>query len=86
MKFSEVLGQEEIKQRLIRTVKEERISHAQLFFGPAGVGKLPLAIAYAQYICIYLRQMAFWLGKKGIQEKKYSFELRISRNRSIGYT
>ncbi len=50
MKFSEVLGQEEIKQRLIRTVKEERISHAQLFFGPSGVGKLPLAIAYAQYI------------------------------------
>ena len=50
MKFSDVLGQKEIKQRLIRTVKEERISHAQLFFGPSGVGKLPLAIAYAQYI------------------------------------
>lgn len=50
MKFAEVLGQKEIKQRLIRTVKEERISHAQLFFGPSGVGKLPLAIAYAQYI------------------------------------
>jgi DNA polymerase III subunit delta' len=50
MKFAEVLGQEEIKERLIRTVKEERISHAQLFFGPSGVGKLPLAIAYAQYI------------------------------------
>jgi len=50
MKFAEVLGQQEIKERLIRTVKEERISHAQLFFGPSGVGKLPLAIAYAQYI------------------------------------
>lgn len=50
MKFAEILGQKEIKQGLIRTVKEERISHAQLFFGPSGVGKLPLAIAYAQYI------------------------------------
>lgn len=50
MKFAEVIGQQEIKERLIRTVKEQRISHAQLFFGPAGVGKLPLAIAYAQYI------------------------------------
>jgi len=50
MKFSEVLGQGEIKQRLIRTVQEERISHALLFFGPSGVGKLPLAIAYVQYI------------------------------------
>ncbi len=50
MKFADVLGHKEIKQRLIRTVVEERISHAQLFFGPSGVGKLPLAIAYAQYI------------------------------------
>ena len=30
---------------------EGRIPHAQLFCGPAGVGKLPLALAYARYIC-----------------------------------
>lgn len=51
MLFSEVLGQEKIKQRLIRSVQESRISHAQLFFGPEGSGKLPLALAYARYIC-----------------------------------
>lgn len=50
MKFADVLGQSEIKKRLIQTVQEERISHAQLFFGPSGVGKLPLAIAYARFI------------------------------------
>ena len=31
-------------------MKDRRISHAQLFFGPEGAGALPLAIAYAQYI------------------------------------
>lgn len=50
MKFSEVIGQNEVKQQLLRSVKEERISHAQLFTGPEGSGKLALAIAYAQYI------------------------------------
>jgi len=50
MHFRDIVGQESIKERLIQTVKENRISHAQLFFGPEGVGKLPLAIAYAQYI------------------------------------
>ncbi|MDD4198622.1 MAG: DNA polymerase III subunit delta' [Paludibacter sp.] len=51
MLFSQILGQETIKERLIRTVSEQRIPHAQLFRGPEGVGKLALAIAYAQYIC-----------------------------------
>lgn len=50
MQFKEVIGQQQVKDKLIRSVKEERISHAQLFFGPPGTGKLPLAISYAQYI------------------------------------
>jgi len=51
MLFSEIIGQQEIKKRFIRTVTEQRIPHAQLLRGPEGVGKLALAIAYAQYIC-----------------------------------
>lgn len=51
MLFSQIIGQQEIKSRLIRTVTEQRIPHAQLLRGPEGVGKLGLAIAYAQYIC-----------------------------------
>jgi len=50
MLFNEVLGQFEIKKRLIDGVKEDRVSHALLFSGPAGVGKLAMAIAYAQFI------------------------------------
>jgi len=50
MQFSSIVGQGEIKQRLINTVKENRVSHAQLFLGPEGSGSLALAIAYAQYL------------------------------------
>lgn len=50
MLFSEIIGQEELKKRLIQSVKEGRVSHAQLFLGSEGCGKLPLALAYAQYI------------------------------------
>ncbi len=50
MKFSNIAGQEEIKQRLRRTVSDNRVSHAQLFLGPEGSGKLAMTLAYAQYI------------------------------------
>ncbi|MET4081027.1 DNA polymerase-3 subunit delta' [Pedobacter sp. UYP30] len=50
MQFKEIIGQEKIKQHLLQTVKENRMSHAQLFLSPLGSGALPLAIAYAQYI------------------------------------
>lgn len=50
MLFSEIPGQTKIKQRLIQSVRDNRVSHAQLFLGPEGSGKLALAIAYAQYI------------------------------------
>lgn len=40
-----------MKDRLRREVQEGRIPHAQLFRGPAGVGKMALALAYARYIC-----------------------------------
>jgi DNA polymerase-3 subunit delta' len=50
MQFSGIIGQQEIKNRFIRTVVEQRIPHAQLLTGSEGIGKLALAIAYAQYI------------------------------------
>ena len=50
MYFKDVIGQEEAKQRLIREAKEGKIAHARLFCGSEGIGKLPLAIAYARYL------------------------------------
>ena len=50
MLFRDIPGQQAVKERLVRTVRENRVSHAQLFLGPEGSGNLALAIAYAQYI------------------------------------
>lgn len=50
MLFKDIIGQEEVKVRLINSTKKGIVPHAQLFCGPEGVGKLPLAIAYAQYL------------------------------------
>ncbi|RVT79876.1 DNA polymerase III subunit delta' [Flavobacterium sufflavum] len=50
MQFSEILGQEHIKNHLSRSADLGRIPHAQLFVGSEGSGTLAMAIAYAQYI------------------------------------
>jgi DNA polymerase III subunit delta' len=50
MLFSDIIGQQDIKSRLIQSVRDNRLSHGQLFTGPEGSGTLALAIAYIQYI------------------------------------
>ncbi len=50
MFFRDIIGQSDIKQRLAASVASNRISHAQLIFGPEGCGSLPVAVAYARYI------------------------------------
>jgi DNA polymerase-3 subunit delta' len=50
MKFKDVIGQKELKEKLITAFNEGRVAHTQLFIGNEGSGTLPLAIAFAQYI------------------------------------
>lgn len=50
MYFRDIIGQEETKQLLRLEAKEGRAPHARLFCGSEGIGKLPLAIAYARYL------------------------------------
>jgi DNA polymerase III subunit delta' len=50
MNFSQIPGQKDIIGKLIRSVNEERVSHAQLFAGPEGCGSMALALAYARFI------------------------------------
>ena len=50
MKFSDIIGHDELKRRLVNQIDGERVSHAQLFTGLAGYGTLPLALAYVQYL------------------------------------
>ena len=51
MLFKDVLVDETLKSQLINLVKENRVSHAQLFLGGAGTHKFALAVAFAQYLC-----------------------------------
>lgn len=48
--FKDIIGQNAVKERLIKEVCEGRIPHARLFCGSSGSGTLPLALAYARYI------------------------------------
>ncbi|MBQ7530591.1 MAG: DNA polymerase III subunit delta [Paludibacteraceae bacterium] len=49
MLLKDIIGQEAVKREMCRCVHEGRIPHAQLLSGPSGTGKLPLALAFAQY-------------------------------------
>lgn len=50
MKFSEVIGQHEISKRMIQMVADEKVPHALMLCGPAGCGKLAVALAMASYL------------------------------------
>lgn len=50
MLFRSVIGHQAIKNKLVQSVKNGRISHAQLFLGPEGSGNLAMAMAYIQYL------------------------------------
>lgn len=66
MRFADIPADPAIKEKLVRTVLDQRVSHAQLFFGPEGTGKLALAIAYAQLInCPSPNPLPKWGGGQG---------------------
>ena len=56
MKFADVPGNRKAIQKLIRSVKERRIAHSQMFHGSEGSGKMVLALAYASYLNCTNRQ------------------------------
>ena len=50
MYFSDVVGQQSLKEKLRNSVTNGRVAHAQMLVGPIGAGPLPLALAFAQYL------------------------------------
>ena len=50
MVFEQVIGQQEVQQRLMQMADEGRLPHAILLCGPQGCGKLALAVGFAQYL------------------------------------
>ncbi|MBR2234226.1 MAG: AAA family ATPase [Prevotella sp.] len=50
MTFNDVIGQQEVRERLMQMVSDERLPHAIMLCGPQGVGKLALAVAFGSYL------------------------------------
>jgi len=50
MYFRDVIGQQDVIERLIKDAQAGTVPHALLFCGPEGVGKLQTAIAFARYL------------------------------------
>ena len=50
MTFDEVIGQQELKERLKQMVQEDRLPHALMLCGPQGVGKKAMAVSFACYL------------------------------------
>lgn len=50
MRFADIPGHEEVKQKLRRLADSDRIPHALLLEGPSGTAKFALARAFAQYV------------------------------------
>ncbi len=50
MLFSEIIGQDTVKEQLLHMARQGRVGHALLFTGAEGVGGLSLALAFAQYL------------------------------------
>lgn len=50
MYFRDIIGLTDIKEHLIESVQKGYVPHARMIYGAEGIGKLPLAIAYARYL------------------------------------
>ncbi len=50
MQFEKIVGQQELKKHFVAEINSGNIAHARLFYGKAGYGTLPLAIAFVAYL------------------------------------
>jgi len=56
MLFKEIIGQQEVKDKLLSLVRDDRTPHALMLFGPPGTGKLALGVAMIQFLACNNRQ------------------------------
>lgn len=63
MYFRNIIGLHDMKRHLIDSANQGLVPHARIFHGPEGVGKLPLALAYARYLNCENRQPDDACGK-----------------------
>lgn len=91
MFFRDIIGQNPLQQRIRSMVDSGKVPHALLFHGPEGVGKLPLALATAQYLCCTDRHDGDACGKcpscmlfKNFTHPDIHFAFPISKSKEAG--
>lgn len=85
MNWDQIVGQENLKQLLQESISSRRISHAQLFTGPAGYGTLPLALAYAKEI--FIRENPLSSSKvEHLNHLDLHFSFPVFKEKNIGLT
>ena len=62
--FDEIMGNEQIKKELKKSILENNVSHSNMFVGIEGIGKQMMAKAFAQMILCTSEQ------EKGCQQCK----------------
>lgn len=50
MQFKAIVGQDYLKSEFVKTIRSDKISHAQLFLGNYGFGGLPMALSFSQFL------------------------------------
>ena len=62
MNWNDVIGQDDVKRRLVSMVHNNRLPHALMLCGPSGSGKLALGLALASYLLANAMQKATLLA------------------------
>ncbi len=83
MLWDQIVGQTEIKTKLRQSIKDGRISHAQLFAGPEGSGALALAIAYAQEVLCGADENNCHIKVNNLQHPDLHFSFPFSATDSV---
>ena len=83
MLWDNIVGQSEIKSKLKQSIKDGRISHAQLFAGPEGSGALAMALAYAQEVLCGENENNCHIKVNNLQHPDLHFSYPFSSTESV---
>jgi DNA polymerase-3 subunit delta' len=90
VQFANIIGHQETKELLLKSVQQNHVAHAQLFLGQEGSANLALALAYATYINCENRQPGDSCGTCGSCAKMnklvhpdFNFVMPVTSTKSV---
>lgn len=81
MFLDKIIGNTDLQNYLFQSIKEGKIPHAQLFIGPEGIGKLSLAIQYAEKVLSLNKPVGDKV--KNLQHADLHFAFPVATNNDI---